>query len=133
MNIQDYIKPDLIVLIPVLYIIGSSVKKSRVADRWQPLIIILISVLLSSLWVFSTCQCDTWQHVLTALFTSITQGVLIASSSVYLHQIVYQFRISKPNAPGPLQNNTDEPQTEEKQQPRDTKEPPDGKQQNVEA
>ena len=35
MNYQEYIKSELLVLIPVLYFIGIGLKKSRLPDKWS--------------------------------------------------------------------------------------------------
>ena len=51
MSFYEYIKPELLVLIPVMYLIGMAVKKSRIKDKYIPLIIGLASVLLCILWV----------------------------------------------------------------------------------
>ena len=37
MDYQKYIKSELLVLVPVLYIIGLGLKKSKLADKWIPL------------------------------------------------------------------------------------------------
>ena len=36
MNYQDYIKTELLILVPVLYLVGIGLKKSKVADKWIP-------------------------------------------------------------------------------------------------
>lgn len=90
MNIQDYIKPELLILIPVLYLIGSGLKKSELKDKWIPLVLGGIGVVLSGAWVFATGEFSGWQSVLTALFTAITQGVLAAGASVYVNQVIVQ-------------------------------------------
>ncbi len=53
MNLQLYIEPKLLVLVPVMYIIGIGLKKSRVADKYIPLLLGVISVVLAALWVFA--------------------------------------------------------------------------------
>lgn len=90
MNIQDYIKPELLILIPVLYLIGVAIKKSKIADKFIPWILGAISVVLSALWVFANCPVSAGAEIATAIFTAITQGVLIAGASVYANQLVKQ-------------------------------------------
>lgn len=41
MNFEDYIKPELLVLIPVLYLVGLAIKKSNLNDRWIPIVLAL--------------------------------------------------------------------------------------------
>lgn len=90
MNYQEYIKSELLILIPVLYFIGIGLKKSKLADKWIPLTLGMISVILSSIWVISTCDISGIQEAASALFTAVTQGVLAAGASVYVNQICVQ-------------------------------------------
>lgn len=84
-QLKDFIKPELLVLIPVLYCIGYGLKKSKVADEWIPWIIGGTGVALSALYV-----CGTEALTLLSVFTAITQGVLCAGASVYINQLIKQ-------------------------------------------
>lgn len=90
MNYQEYIKSELLILIPVLYFIGIGLKKSKLADKWIPLTLGAISVTLSAIWVISTCDVSGFQNTASALFTAVTQGVLTAGASVYINQLYLQ-------------------------------------------
>lgn len=90
MSFQDYVKPELLILIPVLYLIGAAVKKSVVNDKFIPWILGGVAVLLCGIWVFASTQITTGAEIATAIFTAITQGVLIAGASVYVNQLVKQ-------------------------------------------
>ena len=90
MKFQEYIKPELLILIPVLYFIGVAIKKSDTADKFIPWILGAISVVLSALWVFANSPIDAVTDIATAIFTALTQGVLIAAASVYVNQLVKQ-------------------------------------------
>ena len=90
MNYQDYVKSEILVLIPVLYLIGMGLKKSRLNDRWIPLTLGIIGVVLSSIWVVASSQMDSFGQLLEAIFTSITQGILVAGASVYANQLYRQ-------------------------------------------
>lgn len=90
MELQDYIKPELLILIPVLYLIGAAIKKSKLADKFIPWVLGAISVVLSALWIFANSPITTGAEVATAIFTALTQGVLIAGASVYVNQLVKQ-------------------------------------------
>lgn len=90
MNYQEYIKTELLVLIPVLYFIGIGLKKSKLPDKWIPLALGLISVALSAIWITATCRISGVQETAAALFTAVTQGVLAAGSSVYANQLYVQ-------------------------------------------
>lgn len=88
--LNEYIKPELLVLIPVLYLLGAAVKKSAIADKFIPWILGGVSVALSALWIFATSSPASAADYALAVFTAITQGILIAGASVYVNQLVKQ-------------------------------------------
>ena len=91
--IKDFIKPELLVLIPVLYIVGRGFKKtSLIKDKFIPLLLGLISILLASLYTFATSDVNSIKEITMAIFTAITQGILIAGASVYANQIYKQLQ-----------------------------------------
>ena len=91
MNVNDYIKPELLVLVPVMYLIGMGCKKSAlIADKYIPLVLGAVSVLLSGVWVLATSPVGSFQEVCIAVFTAVTQGILAAGASVYINQIAKQ-------------------------------------------
>ncbi len=90
MQIYDYIKPELLTLIPVLYLLGLGLKKSKVKDNFIPIILGVVSVLLSALWIIATIDILTVKDIALAIFTSVTQGILISGASVYVNQLYKQ-------------------------------------------
>ncbi len=81
--IMNYIKPELIVLIPVLYLIGLALKKAEfIKDKFIPLVLGVIGVVVVFLYLISTVG---WSMSLIGV--SIIQGVLVAAGSVYFNQI----------------------------------------------
>lgn len=90
MNYQEYIKPELLVLIPVLYFIGMAIKRSRIRDTFIPLILGAISVVLSLVYLLAMETVNGVQDVFTAIFTALTQGILCAATAVYSNQIYKQ-------------------------------------------
>lgn len=91
--IKDFIKPELLVLIPVLYIVGLGFKKtSLIKDKFIPLLLGSISILLAGLYTFATSDVNGIKEITMAIFTAITQGVLIAGASVYANQIYKQLQ-----------------------------------------
>lgn len=90
MNFQEYIKPELLILIPVLYLIGTAIKKSDTKDKFIPLILGAVGVFLAGVYIFASEPIHGVQAAATALFTAITQGVLAAGASVYVDQIIKQ-------------------------------------------
>lgn len=86
MQIQDFIQPELVVAVPVLYIIGAALKKTeKVKDKNIPAILTGIGVSLALLY---TIACSGISGA--AVFTGICQGVLCAGASVYVNQIYKQ-------------------------------------------
>lgn len=90
MNYQDYIKAELLILVPVLYLIGMALKKSSVLDKYIPLILGGVSIVLSTIWIVSTSPISSLNDAFSALFTAITQGILTAGASVYSNQLYVQ-------------------------------------------
>lgn len=89
-NIIDFIKPELIVLIPVLYAIGVGVKHSEINDKYIPRILAIVGISLSTIWVIGTSSISNFQEICLSLFTSIVQGILCAAGSVWFHQLIKQ-------------------------------------------
>lgn len=90
MGFEEYIKPELLILIPVLYLIGIGIKKSKISDTWIPLMLGGCGILLACIYVLATDPIVDAQSFFTALFTAITQGILCAGASVYANQIFKQ-------------------------------------------
>lgn len=90
MNYQDYIKTELLILIPVLYFIGIGLKKSKLPDKWIPTTLGAFAVVLSAIWVIATTEISGPQEAASAIFTAVTQGVLAAGASVYANQLYIQ-------------------------------------------
>lgn len=90
MNYQDYIKTELLILIPVLYFIGIGLKKSKLPDKWIPTVLGISGVVLSAIWVIATSDISGLQETASAIFTAVTQGVLAAGASVYANQLYIQ-------------------------------------------
>ena len=90
MNFEKFIKPELLILIPSLYVMGMGLKKSKLPDTLIPLILGVTSIVLSSAWVVATCDMSTSKNVANALFVSVTQGILCAGASVYFNQLYVQ-------------------------------------------
>lgn len=90
MNYQEYIKPELLIVIPVLYSIGEALKRSKMPDKWIPFVLGFVSILISAAWVLSTTDIICFQDGANAVFVSMTQGVLTAGASVYANQLYRQ-------------------------------------------
>ncbi len=90
MDYLNYIAPEMLVLVPVLYGMGIVLKQTALKDQFIPAILTVISVLFTILYIFSAKAISTPQEIAQALFTALTQGILIASASVYTNEVVKQ-------------------------------------------
>ena len=89
--ITQFISPELLVLVPVLYFVGAGLKRSQsVADRHIPVILGAAGVALATVYVLATGALTGAQAVLTGVFSGVVQGVLCAGASVYVNQIIKQ-------------------------------------------
>lgn len=90
-QITNYVKPELVVVAIALYFVGMTLKQAKtVKDKYIPLILGGISIAICAMYVFATSSCSTPQDIVMAIFTAITQGILIAGLSTYVNQIVKQ-------------------------------------------
>lgn len=90
-QVMNYIKPELVVVAVVLYFIGTAMKKSEaVKDKRIPILNGLIGIAICALYIFATCSCASAQAVAMAMFTAITQGILVAGLSTYVNQLFKQ-------------------------------------------
>ena len=87
MDIMQLIKPELMILVPVLYVLGKGIKKSNLANHFIPLILGVTGIVLAFLY-----QISIEKFGADVLFASITQGILSAGLSVYTHQLFKQFQ-----------------------------------------
>lgn len=93
MQITDYIKPELVVVAVVLYLLGVAIKKSQLLDtKYIPLINGGAGILVCMLYVFANSSFGSAKDIAMAAFTAITQGVLVAGLSTYVHQTVKQIK-----------------------------------------
>lgn len=85
-KLQDYIKPELLVLIPALYILGLMMKKTeKINDKYIPVMLRIIGIVLSAIYVAAVSGI-----CLMSVFTAVTQGILVAGAAVYVNQLVKQ-------------------------------------------
>lgn len=79
MDIVSYILDNKLILIPVLYVINYIVKKTKViGDKFLPLVLLVVGILLSVLMGGDT------------IINNIVQGILVTGATVLTDQIVVQ-------------------------------------------
>ena len=88
--IKEFIKPELLIIVPVLYLIGAAIKGGK-HDNLIPIILGAISMTLTSLYILATTDvANTPKSIAMFFFTAITQGILLAGASVYVNQLYKQ-------------------------------------------
>ena len=88
---KEWIKPELLILVPVLYVIGNwLVGLAAVKNKYIPLLLGAFGILLSLIYILAASQITTWRGAALAVFTGVTQGILAAGCSVYVDQILKQ-------------------------------------------
>ena len=89
-DFKDYLRAEMVILIPVLYLIGEGLKKSKVPNRHIPALLGVIGIILSAVWEFSSDSPRLSTDIFGAVFSSVTQGVLAAGARVYANQLYIQ-------------------------------------------
>lgn len=90
-QIMNYVKPELIVVAIVLYFIGVWMKKTeKISDKYIPLILGGIGIVLSAVYVIATSDLSGTKNIAMAVFTAIVQGILVAGLSTYVNQTIKQ-------------------------------------------
>lgn len=79
MDFMNLILDQALVLIPVLYLIGAFLKSSHVDDKYIPVSLLVIGVVLSMLMIGFTVD-------------GFIQGVLVAGAAVFTNQLVKQVK-----------------------------------------
>ena len=86
-EVTDFVKPELLLLVPVLYFLGIGIKKSKLPDRLIPLLLGCAGVGMAALALLPQVIGHSTAEVIMAVFTALTQGILCAGLSVYVDQL----------------------------------------------
>ena len=79
-QILNYVKPELLIVAVVLYFIGAGLKKAQTfKDKYIPLILGVIGIVLCAIWVLGTCPTEDKQDI-----------AMVAGLSTYVDQVVKQ-------------------------------------------
>ena len=82
-SLSTYIRAELIILIPVLHFIINLLKNSGVKHDRVQLYTNCISIVLSAIYVFSTLESFRVQCILLSVYSSMTQGILLAGCAQF--------------------------------------------------
>lgn len=90
---KEFIKPEILILIPVLYLIGVMIKNTTlIKDKYIPLTLGIVGIVLVTVYILAA---EGTENIYMAVFTAVTQGILCAGASVYANQLVKQLRKSE--------------------------------------
>lgn len=87
MDLTQYIRPEMLVLVPVLYVVGAALKKSPLNDTWIPVVLGGIGMALGVIGEIGLMGLTA-----EAVYTGAAQGILCAGASVYMSQVIIQSR-----------------------------------------
>ena len=86
MDYTQYVKAELLILIPVLVVLGVILKKAEwLKDKYIPFVLTAVGLVMSCLWVFGTEGVSA-----ISIFTAIAQGVLCTGGAVLADQYIKQ-------------------------------------------
>ena len=90
MDFTSYIEPELYITVPVLYIWGMMLKKSVISDKWIPIILGVMGIMLVTVYKITAYLPTDIMGVASLVFAGVTQGILCASASVYANNVLKQ-------------------------------------------
>ena len=94
MDMMELIRPEMLALIPVLYLIGMALKRAEVFEnQYIPLGLGLLGASLGAAWLLVFR--DAEYNILQSLLMGAVQGILCAGCSVYANQLYKQFKEEK--------------------------------------
>ena len=75
-QIINYVKPEHVIVAVVLYFIGIGLKNAQaVKDKYIPLILGIIGIILCGVWVLATSELGSGQEIALAVFTAVVCGI----------------------------------------------------------
>ena len=97
-GIEELIRPELLVLIPVLYFLELGLKKlAAFEDRWIPLALGAVGIVLALVYLIATQPVSTGQEIAMLLFAGITQGILCAGCSLFAEKLITRSKKDDPS------------------------------------
>jgi len=94
-DIMTFVRPEVFILIPVIWYIGSILKKNKALENWTiPFILLVVSVGLTTLW-FVLNSHSTGISLGLSIWNGAAQGTLIAMISDYFFNLKYQGTVKR--------------------------------------
>ncbi len=83
---MNYLKPELLILVPLLIGLGRIVKQKMGDAKWVPLILLATSVLIATVYGFIVTTRTGWRMALDAVvITGLCHGAVAAFSAMGLY------------------------------------------------
>lgn len=83
---MNYLKPELLILVPLLIGTGRVIKQKMGGAKWVPLILLAESILIATIYGFVVTTCTGWRMVLDAVVvTGVCHGAVAAFSAMGLY------------------------------------------------
>lgn len=87
-ELTQYIKPELLIVSVVLFLIGMGIQKANfIKEKYIPILQGAVGVLICGIYIFATCDCGGIRGSAMGVFTAITQGILTAGLGIYGYKI----------------------------------------------
>ena len=87
---QIYIRTELLFLVPVMNFIGSALRRSKIKNRYIPMILGMVSIVASVSRMLMSDKPSGAEELIRDIVEGIFQGILIAGASVYANQLFKQ-------------------------------------------
>lgn len=93
MDLIDFVKPELLVVSAVLYFLGIIIKQGTlIKDKYIPLFLGIAGIVLCGIYIISVCPMSGGREISMAIFSAVTQGILVAGLSTYVNQFLKQMK-----------------------------------------
>ena len=96
MDFKEFIKPELLILIPVLYGIGWFIKSTPKIQDWLiPFILWTTSIILTTAYLLGIEFMQAGNNIAAFIFADLTQATLCAAAAVFAANIIKQLTTGK--------------------------------------
>ncbi len=96
MDFKEFIKPELLILVPVLWFIGIVIKAMPKVSNWLiPFILMALGIILTTSYILGTDLPIVGRMIGNFIFSAVTQGVLVAAGAVMVDQVIKQVNVAK--------------------------------------
>lgn len=81
--LNQYVRSELLAVVPVLYILAKILSSSKVPNQKIPVILLIVSITLAGIYTFAVMPVNSLKTILMAIFSSLIQGILLSGSAVF--------------------------------------------------